>query len=314
LLNRNVISNDINPLSEVFTKPRFFVPTLKETQTRLRQIPFKKNAKAEIDLSMFYHPSTEAEIVSLKRYFLKKQKQETLDYADLWIKMVATNRLTGHSSGFFSVYTLPPNQAASPKSQIKINQKRNQKPGYKDTKKIIFKKTRSLLRNITTYDTTNLKKRGSKAVFLAKDARYVEEIPDCSVNLTVTSPPFLDVVNYSQDNWLRCWFNGISAKEVQKQITVAKKLEKWNEVMASVFKELYRITALKGWVAFEVGEVRKGDVKLDEQIVPIGQRAGFSCIGIVVNQQNFTKTANIWGVANNQGGTNSNRIVLFQKP
>jgi hypothetical protein len=29
-----------------------------------------------------------------------------------------------------------------------------------------------------------------------------------------------------------------------------------------------------------------------------------------VNQQDFTKTANCWGVGNNRRGTNTNRIVL----
>jgi hypothetical protein len=32
-----------------------------------------------------------------------------------------------------------------------------------------------------------------------------------------------------------------------------------------------------------------------------------------VNSQAFTKTANIWGVDNNDKGTNSNRIVLFER-
>ena len=36
----------------------------------------------------------------------------------------------------------------------------------------------------------------------------------------------------------------------------------------------------------------------------------FDLLGVMVNQQNFTKTANCWGVGNNRGGTNSNRIVL----
>jgi hypothetical protein len=35
---------------------------------------------------------------------------------------------------------------------------------------------------------------------------------------------------------------------------------------------------------------------------------------VVVNEQRFTKTANIWGVENNAKGTNTNRIVVFQKP
>ena len=33
----------------------------------------------------------------------------------------------------------------------------------------------------------------------------------------------------------------------------------------------------------------------------------------MINKQNFTKTSNIWGVSNNQGGTNTNRIVLLEK-
>lgn len=71
-----------------------------------------------------------------------------MDHADAWIRMVATNRLTGHSSGFFSVYTLPPNQAVSVDSQRKINEKRAQTPPLRDVKAIIMHKSRSLLRII----------------------------------------------------------------------------------------------------------------------------------------------------------------------
>ena len=70
---------------------------------------------------MFYHPDTEKEIVSLRAYLLNRKSGCRDDMIDRWIAMVATNRLTGHSKGFFSVYTLPPNQAVSPKSQQRIN-------------------------------------------------------------------------------------------------------------------------------------------------------------------------------------------------
>jgi len=83
--------------------------------------------------------------------------------------------------------------------------------------------------------------------------------------------------------------------------------------MSKVFNELYRITSNGGFVAFEVGEIKKGKIKLDEHVVPLGIKAGFKCLGIIVNQQKFTKTANIWGINNNAFGTNSNRIVIFRK-
>jgi len=310
LLGRRVIANDINPLSGILSKPRFFIPDLKDVEERLSRMPFYKGLRAEMDLSMFYHPDTEAEIVSLKNYLLEKSRNGREDHVDRWIRMVATNRLTGHSPGFFSVYTLPPNQATSPERQIKINEKRRQKPEYRDTKKIILKKSKSLIKNLTQKEKENLRKAGENALFLTEDARYTGRIPDGYVQLTVTSPPFLDVVQYSRDNWLRCWFNSIDAEEISKKITMSRTVEDWCGVMGDVFRELFRITKKGGWVAFEVGEVRRGSVKLDEYVVPLGLSAGFECEGILINLQEFTKTSNIWGIDNNAYGTNTNRIVI----
>ena len=84
--------------------------------------------------------------------------------------------------------------------------------------------------------------------------------------------------------------------------------------MGTVLIELFRVTRAGGVVAFEVGEVRKGRIKLDEVVLPLGLAAGFAAEAVLINTQRFTKTAHIWGVTNNAGGTNSNRIVVFRKP
>jgi hypothetical protein len=95
---------------------------------------------------------------------------------------------------------------------------------------------------------------------------------------------------------------------------MSKTVEEWSAKMQLVFAELYRITKPNGVVAFEVGEIRGGKIRLEEAVVPLGIKAGFSCDAILINEQIFTKTANIWGVGNNTLGTNSNRIVVFRKP
>ncbi len=313
LLNRQVIGNDINPLSIILSKPRFLIPNFNKLSIYLNKIPFFKGLKADIDLSMFYHPDTESEIVSLRNLILEKEEKGKLNDFDKWIRMVATNRLTGHSKGFFSVYTMPPNQAVLPERQIKINQKRNQIPEYRNVKQLILNKTKSLIKDVSSAQRQQLKEIHKTVIFSNTDARYTKEIPDNFVQLTVTSPPFLDIVQYAKDNWLRGWFNGIDINEVEQKITMSKKIEQWTNVMQLVFNELYRITKIGGYVAFEVGEVRNGKIKLDEYVVPLGISSGFNVIGIVINEQKFTKTANIWGVKNNLKGTNSNRIILFKK-
>lgn len=313
LSGRIGISNDINPLSEIFAYPRLHLPQYSDVEQRLNEIPFDKKKTSDIDLSMFYHQDTLGELVSLKDYLELKKSEDREDNIDKWIRMVATNRLTGHSPGFFSVYTLPPNQAVSPESQIKINQKRNQAPEYRDVKKLILKKTRQLLKGVSASERMFLSKYGGQSMFINSDARVTNTIPDNTVQLSITSPPFLDIVQYVADNWLRCWFNGIDADVISKRITMSRTVDQWADIMGGVFREFYRITKPGGWVAFEVGEVRKGSILLDEVVVPLGIRAGFTLFGILINVQVFTKTANIWGVSNNSGGTNTNRVVIFVK-
>lgn len=313
LLGRKIISNDINPLNKILSRSRLNIPTLDELQIRLDKIPISTKIKPDIDLSMFFHKNTITEILSLRDYLKNIKDNDHEDYIDEWIRMVATNRLTGHSTGFFSVYTLPPNQAVSPDSQIKINKKRNQTPSYRDIKKLIFKKSKSLLKDISFEQVNQLRKISKRAKFITSDAGRTKSIKSNSAQLTVTSPPFLNVVQYADDNWLRCWFNDIDINEVESNITTPKSLDHWCNIMGQVFKELFRITQNTGWVAFEVGEIRSGKINLDEYVIPLGLSAGFRCNGVVINQQSFTKTSNIWGVDNNSKGTNSNRIVLFQK-
>jgi hypothetical protein len=313
LLGRRVVGNDVNPLSRILTKPRLRPPFLDEVERRLDQIRFDKHSRASLDLSMFYHPRTEHEIVSLRGYLAGRSRMRREDDLDRWIRMIATNRLTGHSRGFFSVYTLPPNQAMSQENQRKVNRNRKQKPEYRAVKSLILRKTKSLLRNISNDQRDALAMAGKTARFVTTDAWRTQQIPDNSVTLTVTSPPFLDTVNYADDNWLRFWFNALDREEIASRLTMAHTVEAWTERMTRVLEELQRITRPEGVVAFEVGEIRKRNLRLDEVVVPIGLRAGFRCAGILVNQQQFTKTSNIWGIQNNKAGTNTNRIVLFQK-
>jgi hypothetical protein len=39
----------------------------------------------------------------------------------------------------------------------------------------------------------------------------------------------------------------------------------------------------------------------------------FDRLFVMVNQQEFTKTANCWGIGNNAKGTNTNRIVVLRR-
>ena len=48
-------------------------------------------------------------------------------------------------------------------------------------------------------------------------------------------------------------------------------------------------------------------------MLPCGVAAGLEPELVLINDQQFTKTANCWGVDNMAKGTNTNRIVVFRK-
>lgn len=315
LLGRIPYGCDINPLSVYLVEPRLNPPPAATIAEFLKQVELEDKLDVEPeDLLAFYHPKTLGELKQLQERltaFDPADKSSTATTCWPWIRMVATNRLSGHSSGFFSVYSLPPNQSVSVSSQKKINEKRGQIPEYRDTLAIIKKKSLSLLKGLDENSLANLRQTFEKRKLLVSSADKTTEINSNSVALVVTSPPFLDIVQYTTDNWLRCWFNNIDSGAVPTwQLGSTKS---WCEKMSATLAELYRIIRPGGHLAFEVGEVNKGRVKLDELIIPLGVQVGFSVLGVMINEQQFTKTANCWGIDNQTKGTNTNRIVLFHK-
>ncbi len=307
LLGRVPWGCDINPLSPILVRPRLNPPSPAEITTRLATLPLAQEVETWDELLVFYHPEVLRALASLRHYFHEPGR----DNVDDWLRMVTTNRLTGHSAGFLSVYSLPPNQAVSIKSQIRINEKRNQIPPPRDVPRILDKKTRQLLKDLTAGERKTLASVFSASRLVTGSCENTPALPDDSVSLVVTSPPFLTEVQYAIDNWLRCWFNHIEAKDVA--IWHISKPAHWQAKMADVFRELRRVLKPGGHIAFEVGEVRRGTVKLEELVVPAAVSARLTPVLVMINAQEFTKTSNCWGINNSESGTNTNRIVLLRK-
>lgn len=312
LLGRVPWGCDLNPLCAALVRPRLTPPTADAVAERLRTIRFDAEVEQPESLHVFYHPATLREICALRHYLAARRSEGDFDAVDGWIQMVALNRLTGHSAGFFSVYTLPPNQAVSLDSQRKINLRLKQTPPRREVPRLILAKSASLLGDCTDEHRCALARAGSNARVLTGDAERAATLAVASVALVVTSPPFLNVVDYAADNWLRNWFLGLPADAVP--LAIHPKLADWQAKMRRVFGELHRLLRPGGHVAFEVGEVNARRVNLEDAVFPCGLEAGFEPVLLLVNSQQFTKTANCWGVANNTKGTNTNRVVVFRKP
>ncbi len=324
LMGRKVAASDTNPLCEQLLRPRLLPPpmsslTLTALSERLasmflasRSLDKVCHENTEIPsgdarLTVFFHPRVLSQLVAMKQWFARRKKEGGYDRLDDWIRMVSLNRLTGHSPGFFSVRTMPPNQAISLAAQRKINARHGQVPPLRDLAQLIYKKSQSLLRQGVAERQSAI-----DAVRLETCRSHeLSYLSDASVDLVITSPPFLNTVDYAQDNWLRLWFLGV--REGAVEFSVSSSLEAWRDFVRKTFVELARVVRKGGRVAFEVGEVRKGKVLLEQEVAKSLTSLPFRLEKIFINRQEFTKTSNCWGVENNKSGTNSNRIVVIKR-
>lgn len=306
LMGRRPAGNDVNPLSLLLTRPRVPgarpLPGLDAIAARLRQIPWERGVIEREDLFVFYHPATLRHIAALRAWLI--ERSDEVEPVDDWIRMVALNRLTGHSPGFFSVYTLPPNQAVSVEAQRRINAERCQDPPQRDVAALILRKSAALLAHGGVPPHPD-------AWLSCGPAHATPTLADGSVALTVTSPPFLDIVQYAADNWLRCWFAGLDPTTIA--IGMHRTEAAWSAMVRAVLGEQARLLRPGGFIAFEVGEVRRGRVLLERLVWTAAEGLPFERLAVMINQQTFTKTANCWGINNNSGGTNTNRIVILKK-
>jgi DNA modification methylase len=313
LLKRKGLSNDVNPLSERLAYPKIHPVSIEEIAERLEKINFNKTVdlSKEEDMSMFYHHDTYKELINLRNYL-----RENRDEVDRFIEMTALSRLHGHSKGFFSAYSFP--QISIPKvNQAKINKTRGLEPDYREVKGRILKKARTSLKS---GNIDEIRRWAKYQKITTGDSRNLNGWNSESVDLIVTSPPFLNQVDYIQDTWIESWFCDISKEEVEGKIVQTPDLEKWARFISDTLNELHRVLKLGGHVAMEVGEVKyQGKIlNLDEIVVNLTATKGFNLGQFKVNEvlvqsQKFTKLANCFKVANNKLGTNTNRIVLMEK-
>ncbi len=311
LMGRAAWSADINPLSERIISPKTNPVPLGEIEHRLNRIDWRRPSRNGIDLSMFYHPRTERRIRALRDHLAASR-----DPVDRFIELVALSRLHGHSPGFFSVYSFP-QISVPPEAQRRINRRRKQQPQHRRVHDLILRKARRALRDGRIEQLAQISARNR---VITADSRNLQGLPDSSVDLVVTSPPFLNKADYITDNWLEFWFCGIDAAPFAADLLVTPDLDVWRRFISDSFREIYRVLKPGCRAVVEVGEVEMGGrlVHLDEELLDIAAalcRRGIRLVPerIYIHSQRFTKLANCFRVDNNLKGTNTHRLVVFAK-
>ncbi|MFP7675515.1 DNA methyltransferase [Marivita sp. S0852] len=307
LMGRIAYSTDINPLSLMMTRPRLRAITTDDIRAKLKTLDLQLKPIEHEDMLVFFHPQTLQQLEAMRRALAQFAPVDDAHPDPIWdwIRMAILFRLTGHTSAYLSRETVQPN---APTPTIAAQRRRNERSGLtapeRDLDEIIIARSKGFLRHGCVPNT-----HGHKlAVGAAWDTPW---IADGTVDLTLTSPPFADVVDYAKDNWVRAWFAGVSLEDVG--FSHHKSLTDWTNMVRRILIEQIRVVKPGGYIAIEVGEIRGGQVELERFVWDAAEGLPCKRICVVVNQQAFTKSAHTLGVTNGENGTNSNRIVILQR-
>ncbi len=316
------IYNDINPTMYKVARLRQHIPSLDEILVVLRDLDLTQNPKIletlssheKIRLRPFFHEKTLIEILNLRNLILANNNIENA--AMNCIALAGLSRLHGHSSGFFSVYSFP-QISIMPAAQEKNNIRRGIQPEYRDVKVRIEKKLKQDFKNPPSEEYHKVARQNR---YLNCDVLHLDKVSSNSVDLIITSPPFLDKVDYLTDNWMRAWFLGVEEKVDDVKLAIFKEPSRWQEFMKLAMQEMGRTIKKNAHIVIEVGEIpmnNKEVLNLEELLLrslPLSVEGGtLHASALNINEQEFSKLANCWDVQNNKKGTNTNRCLIIKK-
>lgn len=213
------------------------------------------------DLPIFYSEKTLDEILRL-RAVLKGDDSD----AAVFLKGVVCGILHGPSNMFLSL-SMKDTVSSTPRYVERyVKEHKLAKPERSIYECAMNKASRCLKAGIP----------GLKGRIFRGDARAVP-MPDESVDFVLTSPPYLSVLDYSWNNWLRVWWLGDNRREEQKKLMRSGVESTYRQFMRAVCREMFRIMKPDAAFVIVVGDVKKtrtnGTVNLINSALLIAEEA-----------------------------------------
>lgn len=207
LMNRNALGSDINPVAYCLTKAKTQGPAFSTVRRRIDELRGSYQARAweplADELPEFfrrgYHPSTLGQILYLRDVLDWRRRR-----VDTMVAALALGALHGESAKSPSYLSaqMPRTISTKPAYSVRFWEKHGYLPPERDT----F----ALLRRQADYRYRSPLPRVRGRVGLSdfRELHRSKLIARREATCIITSPPYLDVTSFEEDQWLRLWFLG----------------------------------------------------------------------------------------------------------
>ena len=207
LMGRSTVACDVNDVAYCVTKAKVQAPTFLSISKRLSSLEggydlrsWRHEAERTPEFFKYaYSKRTLGQIL-----YLRKELNWKANKTDCMIAALMLGALHGETQKSHSYLSnqMPRTISTKPAYSVRFWKAR----GFEAPERNVFE----LLRTQSQYRYESERPLG-KSVILHSDMRklsWIKETLPTPIRLAVTSPPYLDVTNFEEDQWLRLWFLG----------------------------------------------------------------------------------------------------------
>jgi hypothetical protein len=207
LMGRRTVASDINPVAFCITKAKVNAPTAKAVRRRItdleKRFEHQRWEPQRRRMAEFFHHAYTRSTLRQLLYLRKSLHWEESD-TDCMIAALILGCLHGESqkSSSYLSNQMPRTISTKPAYSVRFWAEHDLHPPERD----VFE----LLRQGVTFRYES-EPPANRGVVIRTDMRELPRLLtafDQPIGCVITSPPYLDVTNFEEDQWLRLWFLG----------------------------------------------------------------------------------------------------------
>lgn len=268
LLNgRRALGCDTNPVAYCLSRAKADPPTLRAVIDRLIELEeksarFSTKAAEKKDefFTLCFHEATLEQLL-----FLKKNLDWRKDSADCFIAALALGCLHGESHRTAACFSnrMPRTISTKPRYSVRWWREKGCIPPERE----VF----SILRTAAKYryESPVPPLKGRVVEGDARRARTMLSAYKDRVKLIVTSPPYLDITDYHEDQWLRLWFLGGPSKPIggQGKDDRHRRVEAYWQFLSDAWKGVTPLLNDSAQVVVRIGGTRLAEEELSSGLL-----------------------------------------------
>ncbi|MFL0196113.1 DNA methyltransferase [Clostridium sp. WILCCON 0269] len=331
-LNKRIgIGNDLNPLAQVLTGAKIDIPTYGRVVRRIDKLQenYKKTSIFNVDpnIRMLYD-----EEVTLPMLVYLKNTLNIQNSTDRFIMAMLLGIMHGkHRKDGTSIYLsidMPNTFSMSPNYVRNFIREHKLQKLRQNVFQLLKSRVLTLYKNKSLPVKGKVYKRNARTVCNARGL-----IRDESVDLIVTSPPYLKLINYGKYNWIRLWMLDKESHEVDDELRIKNayasseniklsddlKKEEYLEFMSDTIISWERVLKNNSLAVIVIGDVFEYGgkyINLAEEVWKYTQEKGtiLNCRAIIEDKiKGNSKVTKIWGKQRKGQATKIDRILVLSK-